>query len=215
MISALIFDLDGTIANTEPLHYEAWRDTLLACGVSEFPFETFLNYVGTCNEKVAGDYIASHNMGKSLTEVVVAKQTRYMELIPKIKLCKGAKKTILHFSGQFKLAVASSSHEKEVREILRVHDLLEHFQAILCGDMVKNKKPNPEIYLKAAAALEINPENCMAFEDSGPGLNGAKNANMTAIAIPNEFTIDHDFSRADKIIENLTTVTGDFIHSFQ
>ena len=214
MISALIFDLDGTIANTEPLHYEAWRDTLLANKVEEFPFETFLTYVGSSNEKVAGDYIASHKIDKSMTELILQKQNLYMELIPKIELCKGAKETICQFSSQLKLAVASSSHEKEVREILKVNGLLDHFQAILCGDMISRKKPDPEIYLKAAAALDVAPENCIAFEDSGPGLNGAKNGNLIGIAIPNEFTKNHDFSRADSILKDFTEVTEEFIHSF-
>lgn len=214
MITAIIFDLDGTIANTEPLHYEAWRDTLLNNGVSEFSFDTFLNYVGTSNEKVAGDYINSHKIDKSSKVLMKEKQDLYMELIPKIELCLGVKDTVLHFASSLKLAVASSSHEKEVRAILDAHGLLDSFQAIVCGDMVEKKKPNPEIYLKAAGLLQVEPSNCIAFEDSSPGLNGAKNANMTGIAIPNEFTTNHDFSRADQVIEDFTMVTDDFIAQF-
>ncbi len=214
MITAIIFDLDGTLANTEPLHYEAWRDTLLNNGVTEFSFETFLNYVGTSNEKVAGDYINSHQIDKSIKILIKEKQNLYMDLIPRIELCLGVKETVLHFAPKLKLAVASSSHEKEVRAILQAHGLLDSFQAIVCGDMVMEKKPNPEIYLKAASLLQVEPAKCIAFEDSSPGLNGAKNANMTGIAIPNEFTTNHDFSRADLIIKDFTKVTDEFIAQF-
>lgn len=214
MITAIILDLDGTLANTEPLHYEAWRNTLLNNGVSDFPFKTFLNFVGTSNEKVASDYISSHKIDKTMKALIKEKQDLYMELIPRIDLCLGVKETVLHFAPQLKLAVASSSHEKEVRAILEAHDLLGSLQAIVCGDMVVEKKPNPEIYLKAASLLQVEPQNCIAFEDSSPGLNGAKNANMTGIAIPNEFTTHHDFSRADQIIKDFTMVTDEFIAQF-
>ena len=74
MIKALIFDLDGTLANTELLHYRAWEKTLLNNGVNQLPLETFLNYVGTSNEKVAGDFIESDDINKTLTELVREKQ---------------------------------------------------------------------------------------------------------------------------------------------
>ncbi len=65
MIKALIFDLDGTLANTETLHYKAWEKALKNNGVEQLPLETFMTYVGTSNEKIAGDYIESDNVNKN------------------------------------------------------------------------------------------------------------------------------------------------------
>ncbi len=206
MIQALIFDLDGTLANTEMLHFKAWREALLRNGVREFSLEDFLRYVGTSNEKVANDYIQSDGIKKSQKELITEKQALYMDLIPEVELCTGALEILERFHGKMSLAVASSSHEKEIRAILEIHDLTSYFPVILGGDMVKKRKPDPEIYLKAQTLLGKASLECVAFEDSGPGLNAAKNAGMKAIAVPNEFTREHDFTRADSIVDNLAQV---------
>lgn len=206
MIQALIFDLDGTLANTEMLHFKAWRKALLQNGVGEFTLEDFLRYVGTSNEKVANDYIQSDGIKKSQKELVTEKQTLYMDLIPEVELCAGAREILERFHGKMSLAVASSSHEKEVRAILETHDLISYFPVILGGDMVQKRKPDPEIYLKAQNLLGKAPHECVAFEDSGPGLNAAKNAGVKAVAVPNEFTREHDFTRADSIVTSFNAV---------
>ena len=206
MIQALIFDLDGTLANTEMLHFKAWREALLQHGVENFSFEDFLRYVGTSNEKVANDYIQSDGIQKSQNELITEKQTLYMDLIPEVELCAGAREILERFEGKMSLAVASSSHEKEVRAILETHNLISFFPIVLGGDMVEKRKPDPEIYLKAQTLLGKIPAECVAFEDSGPGLNAAKNAGMKAIAVPNEFTKGHDFSRADSVVTSFNAV---------
>ena len=211
MIKALIFDLDGTLANTEELHFKAWQETLLTNGVASFPFEAFLQYVGTSNEKVARDYIDSDAIPKSVVQLIKEKQDRYMELIPQVQLFKGAKETIDEFHTVKMLAVASSSHEKEVRAILNHHGLLDKMSAVFCGDMVTNKKPDPEIYLKTSNAINIPPAECVAFEDSSHGVNAAKSAGMKAIAIPNSFTTEHDFNRADRVLKSFLEVNQQLI----
>ncbi|BHH86187.1 HAD family hydrolase [Desulforhopalus sp. 52FAK] len=213
MIQALVFDLDGTLANTEKLHFKAWRKALLQNGVAEFTFEEFLRYVGTSNEKVANDYRESDGIQKSQNELVREKQTIYMELIPEVELCRGAQDIVDRFRGQMRLAVASSSHEKEVRAILEITGLLPHFSVVLGGDMVQNKKPDPEIYLKAQGVLGVSGMRSVAFEDSGPGLTAAKKAGMKTIAIPNEFTKAHDFTQADAIVESFDAVDDALIGS--
>jgi len=206
MIQALIFDLDGTLANTEMLHFKAWREALLRNGVREFSLEDFLRYVGTSNEKVADDYIQSDGITKSQKELITEKQALYMDLIPEVELCTGTREILERFHGKMSLAVASSSHEKEIRAILEIHELISYFPVILGGDMVQKRKPDPEIYLKAQDLLGKSAAECVAFEDSGPGMNAAKNAGMVAIAVPNEFTREHDFTRADSIVTSFDAV---------
>lgn len=203
MIKALVFDLDGTLANTELLHFRAWKETLLNNGVIEFSLENFMTYVGTSNEKVAGDYRKSAGIEKSISQIVMEKQAVYMDLIPEIKLFAGAREIITNHHGVFRLALASSSHKKEIVAILRSHNLDIYFDMIIGGDMVELKKPDPEIYLKVLQELDISPHECIAFEDSEHGLNSAKNAGMYGVAIPNKFTTDHNFSRADLILNSL------------
>lgn len=211
MITTLIFDLDGTLGDTEELHFKAWRTTLLDHGVPEFTFEDFCAYVGTSNEKVAGDYLTQCKSPTSIDALIAYKQKLYIQLIPQVKLCSGARDCILRTSKNYTLALASSSHEKEVRAILSSHNLLSYFSAIMCGDMVSKRKPDPEIYLKTADALGKKPRECMAFEDTEHGLNAAKAAGMYGIAIPTELSRHHDFSAADIIIKSLNVVDDAFI----
>ena len=211
MIKALIFDLDGTLANTELLHYRAWKKTLLNNGVSQLPLETFMKYVGTSNEKVAGDYIESEDIRKNLTELVREKQDNYMDLIPEAQLLRGAREIIIRYHPTLQLAIASSSHKKEIMTLLKSRGLENYFDLVIGGDMVKCKKPDPEIYLKAQQALGVSPLECIAFEDSEHGLNSAKNAGMYGVAIPNEFTLNHNFARADLILASLTEMDDEKI----
>lgn len=211
MITTLIFDLDGTIGDTEELHFQAWQKTLLDHGVAQFTFDDFIAYVGTSNEKVAHDYCSSHNIALSEQDLIKYKQNLYMELIPQVRLCKGAQKLIELCAPHFTMAVASSSHQKEVREILKTHNLLQYFQTVVCGDMVTKRKPDPEIYLKAARILGSKPQHCMAFEDTEHGLNAAKAAGMYGVAIPTILSQNHDFSAADVCLKSLEEINPQVI----
>ncbi len=213
MIKALIFDLDGTLADTESMHHLAWEQTLLNNGVTQFSLETFMNYVGTSNEKVAEDYIESNNIKKSSAELIREKQDLFMDLIPEIKLLPGVREIIVRCHTTFRLAVASSSHLKEILFLLQSQKLNSYFDLVIGGDMVTRKKPDPEIYLKTQQTLEVSPWECIAFEDSEHGLNSAKNAGMYGVAIPNKFTMNHNFSRADMILTSLTEMNDEKINT--
>jgi HAD superfamily hydrolase (TIGR01509 family) len=215
MIKALIFDLDGTLVNTEPLHYRAWKGALLDNGVPEFTFEDFLGYVGKSNEKVAGDFIESDGIKKSVTQLVREKQAKYIKFIPRIQLCDGVHQVLSRYRDKMQLAVASSSHQHEIKAILEEKELGGYFSQVVGGDMVKKKKPDPEIYLMVQSMLHVSPEECIAFEDSASGLNAAKNAGMYGVAIPNEFTGNHDFTRADLILNSLAEVDDEVIRQLQ
>ena len=215
MIKALIFDLDGTLANTEMLHYRAWKETLLKNGVAQFTLETFLNYVGTSNEKVATDFIFSDKIAKSVAGLIREKQALYLEFIPEIRLCDGVREILTRYHKNKVLAVASSSYRLEIMAILQANELAEYFSEVIGGDMVEKKKPDPEIYLKVQSLLDVAPDECIAFEDSASGLIAAKNAGMYGVAIPNEFTRRHDFSRADRILDTLAEVNEELLQQIE
>ncbi len=119
MIEALIFDMDGTLVDSEHLHYESWKETLAHHHVERFPFDDFVAYVGTSNEKLAEDYISSEQLTLSVNDLVREKQLIYLEMIPEIELLPGVRQTIEFFHGRVRLAVASSSHRLELDRILR------------------------------------------------------------------------------------------------
>jgi len=213
MIKALIFDLDGTLVDSETLHYRAWEKALVQNGVPSFSFEEFLRFIGTSNEKVAADNIESHNIPKSITELVLEKQSIYMTLLPEIELCPGVEEMLDRFHGKMEMAVASSSHKKEIMAILDMNNLLEYFSYVIGGDMVREKKPDPEIYLRAQSFLQFHPGECVAFEDSTHGLNAAKNAGMYGVAIPNMFTKNNNFDRADCVVTSFNEVDVNLLNN--
>jgi HAD superfamily hydrolase (TIGR01509 family) len=200
MVKALIFDMDGTLVDSEGLHFESWRETLAAHGVASFPFADFVRYVGASNEKLAQDYIDSDQLACSVEELVQQKQRIYLERIPTLRLLPGARVVIERYHGSMRLAVASSSERVELHRILEVNGLDASFELVVGGDMVEHKKPDPEIYLKSSELLGLQPCECVAFEDSEPGVVAAKQAGMYAVAIPNSLSRDHDFDRADRIL---------------
>lgn len=203
MIKALIFDMDGTLVDSEGLHFESWRQTLAARGVTSFPFADFVHYVGTSNEKLAQDYIVSDRLDCSVEELVSEKQDIYLELIPGVKLLPGVRKVIDRFHSVLRLAVASSSARIELHRILEVRGLDSRFELVVGGDMVEQKKPDPEIYLKSSELLGLEPDECVALEDSEPGIAAAKQAGMYGVAIPNSLSIDHDFRQADRVLSRI------------
>ncbi len=95
--------------------------------------------------------------------------------------------------------------------LLKNQQLDSYFDLVIGGDMVRRKKPDPEIYLQALQTLGFAPQECIAFEDSEHGLNSAKNAGMYGVAIPNEFTMNHNFSRADLILTGLAEMDDEKI----
>ncbi len=215
MIKTFIFDLDGTLADTELLHYRTWKAVLEENGVAEFTFNDFLNYVGTSNEKVARDYIASDVIMKSVEELIARKQHLYMEIIGEIQLYDGVVEILEIFHGKMQMAVASSSHYKEVSAILDAHKISRFFQYVIGGDMVRKRKPDPEIYLKTLDVLGVSAKESIAFEDTNFGITAVKEAGIYGIAVPNGYTKNHDFSRADKVISSLSDFNVDLLNEIE
>ncbi len=215
MIKTFIFDLDGTLADTELLHYRTWKAVLEENGVAEFTFNDFLNYVGTSNEKVARDYIASDGIMKSVEELIARKQHLYMEIIGEIQLYEGVVEILENFHGKMQMAVASSSHYKEVSAILDTHKISSFFEYVIGGDMVRKRKPDPEIYLKTLDVLGVSAKESIAFEDTNFGITAVKEAGIYGIAVPNGYTKNHDFSRADKVISSLSDFNVDLLNEIE
>lgn len=214
MIKALIFDMDGTLVDSETLHFEAWKETLLRHGVERFAFDDFISYVGVSNEKLAEDYIHSVSLSATIGQLVKEKQEIYLQMIPAIKPLAGVETIINRFSEDYRLAVASSSDCIEIENILKTLNLRHRFEYIVGGDMTYRKKPDPDIYLKVVNLLGLAPYECIAFEDSESGLVSAKDAGMFVVAVPNKLSEHHDFSRADLIVDCLDKVDGPTLAEF-
>ncbi len=184
-IQGAVFDMDGLLLDTESVCSETWDKAAEIVGFADVQRAKMacigLNHDSTVSffEKTYGkdfDYQNFLNTARKLTKEALA---------VKIPVKEGAEE-ILQFlkSKNVRLAVASSTREVTVREQLERAGLLKYFDKVITGDMVQNGKPHPEIFTKACEALELPPENCLAFEDSVNGIRSAYRAKTYPVHIP-------------------------------
>lgn len=212
---AVIFDMDGLIVDTENIYYNAYNQTLNDLGV-DIPKEGYVRCVGHPVEDNSAEAVKLYDLPIRPEDFLESWMKRFENAIgdPKqIELMPGFLDLLAYLrQKKYKLGIASSTPRHRMQTTLKngvlphlnVASLDEIFGAFFSGSDVANTKPDPEIYLKAAAKLEVEPKSCMVFEDSVAGIQSAKAAGMTAIAVPNFFTAHHDHSEADKIINSLS-----------
>lgn len=212
---AVIFDMDGLIVDTETIYYNAYNQTLNDLGI-DIPREGYVRCVGHPVEDNSADAVKRYELPIRPEDFLESWMKRFETAIedPKqIELMPGFLDLLAHLRNKnYKLGIASSTPRHRMQTTLKngvlphlnVDQIDDIFTAIFSGSDVTHTKPDPEIYLKTASKLDVDPKHCMVFEDSVAGIQSAKAAGMTAIAVPNFFTSHHDHSEADRILKSLT-----------
>lgn len=217
-IEAIIFDLDGTLVDTEPLHYIAWKEAFASQNI-DFSFEDNCLLVGNCSAK-RFELLKTLKGVQNPQEILKIKREKYKQLREKgIKPIQGIVETVKKLSTRkdefkIKLAVASAAPKTEIIESLKSVGLENCFDEIVSGstdlsDYVDSEginKPKPYVYLETAKRLKVSCNKCLVFEDTNAGIEAATKAGMIAIAVPNEYTLKQDFSKANKIISSIKEV---------
>jgi HAD superfamily hydrolase (TIGR01509 family) len=219
MLEALVFDLDGTLADTEETHRQAFNAAFIEFGLwwdwspplygrllaVSGGKERLRRYIGTLGLPAA-------ERDRLLLTVPALHETKtriYTELITRgqrplrpgvLPLLRAAK------TAGLKLAIASTTTSANVAALLQANlgaasDI--GFEVIACGDQVKEKKPAPDIYRLVLASLRLAPEACIAFEDSLNGLRAAKAAGLATVVTPSRWTVEQDFAAADLVLPTL------------
>ncbi|MGE5223878.1 MAG: HAD family hydrolase [Omnitrophica WOR_2 bacterium] len=183
-VKAVIFDLDGVLVNTEKIVYQAFQDILRPLGkaLDEKDAEII---VGLDREDTSRYVSAKTGYPGSPSRLDQDHWSHFLSLVSRgIEPVPGARKLIndLIRSG-YPLAVASNSPIDYVQDILRATQLEAYFQSISARDQVANGKPAPDLYLRAAAALHLPPERCLAVEDSPVGVQSALSAGLYCVVI--------------------------------
>ena len=210
MRKAVIFDMDGIIVDSEPLHYEAEKKVLARLGF-EFPREIHRKYIGYANEYVFWQDILRIEFGVShnIQSLILQKKDYFLKHLSHITLLKPAVSLLKKLKkASIPTALASASSEEFVKAILDKFSLTHFFSVIQPGDDIKNGKPAPDIFLITTKKLGIKPENCIVIEDSHNGVKAGHAAGMTVIAVPTEYTKMLDFSLADYQLESLDQFYG-------
>jgi HAD superfamily hydrolase (TIGR01509 family) len=211
-MKAFIFDCDGTLIDSEHAHMESWRQALLKRGWDLTP-EEYRQLAGIpisaisaqLHQKIQSD------SPEAIVEDKNAAFSKFMKQgLPAIERNVQLVKHLIRLKEElgYRLAVASAAPKEEILCHLAHIGILDAMDAVVSGhedlthyeDAEGVNKPKPYIYLHAAKLLNLDPAQCMAFEDSGTGSLAAARAGMFTIAVPNPFTLGHDFSCAHTVV---------------
>lgn len=187
MISTVIFDMDGLLLSTEPVYFECYQKAAAQEGL-DFSYELFEACVGLSGEE-SRRVIHRHFDGKCdvsrLIRRTYAQFEKYLADGGEIDFRPGAKEAVEYFYNRgFKTGVASSNLLKWVEYLLKRKGIYGYFSSVLASDHVSKPKPDPEIYLRSARALNAAPEQCLAFEDSAAGATAAITAGLRTCVVP-------------------------------
>lgn len=180
---AYLFDCDGTIADSMPLHYIAWTTALAEWGC---PFEEELFYAwgGKPIVEIISDLNTLRGLNMPVAHVAERKESLYFALLPQLKAVPEVLDHIRTTHGKIPFAVVSGSRRDSVTASLMALGLLDKFQTIVCAGDYTNSKPHPEPFLLAASRLGVRPEDCLVFEDTDMGIQAANAAGMASVKVP-------------------------------
>lgn len=180
---AYLFDCDGTIADSMPLHYAAWKKALAEWNCT-FDEQLFYAWGGTPVAEIICLLNERQGLSMPVEGVASRKDNFYLELLPQLKAIPEVVEHIEAQHGRIPFAVVSGSTRESVTASLLSLKLLDRFDALVCAGDYKKSKPDPEAFLLAAAKLGVAPQTCLVFEDTDMGIQAAKAAGMASVKIP-------------------------------
>ncbi|PLX43080.1 MAG: HAD family phosphatase [Hyphomicrobiales bacterium] len=209
MLKAVLFDHDGTLVDSEGVHCRHWQSVMAGHGV--FLTETTYNreLLGIPNEENAKWLIREFRIDATPESLIREKQIAAQNYLNEnaFPLIPDAKQVIgLFRAAGIRTGVVSGAERIGPLSTFDSYGLSASMDVLVTGDDVQNRKPSPEGYLSAMAQLDLRPEECLAVEDSGTGVQAAAAAGLTCCAVPTIHTAHHDFSAATHKMSSLTEV---------
>jgi HAD superfamily hydrolase (TIGR01509 family) len=180
---AYLFDCDGTIADSMPLHYIAWK-SVLAEWSCEFPEDLFYAWGGMPVVEIISSLNTRHGLCMPVTDIQRRKEEMFYANLPLLKAVPEVLEHIEARHGEIPFAVVSGSTRESVRASLESLCLLDRFETLVCAGDYRRSKPHPEPFLMAAERLGIAPEDCLVFEDTQMGIDAATAAGMASVRVP-------------------------------
>jgi HAD superfamily hydrolase (TIGR01509 family) len=204
VIRALVFDFDGLILDTEVPVFTAWSETYERHG-QRLSAEFWTSIIGYGDDHFDPLADLERRVGRPIDRdaVQVARRQRQLELTLALEILPGVREWRQEAAERgVRLGVASSSGRKWVTGHLERLGL-DGWDCVRCGDDVERTKPAPDLYLAALDCLGVAPDDAVAVEDSGVGVQAAKAAGLYCVAVPSSLTAGHDFSGADLVLGSL------------
>jgi len=216
---AIIFDHDGVMVDTEPLHSNAWVQILEQYGIRPQLRENGLVHQVGLTINANWDILKStYNLTVDTELLEEQRGQLYLAQLIRSKPMPGLEELLRELCGErkngnLKIAIGSSSNREYIQIALRTFGFADDFDLIVSGKDVAHGKPAPDIYLKAARDLGVESQSCLVLEDTPVGVTAAKSAGMKVIAIPNAYTVGSDFSNADRGVNSLEAIDLKLVYS--
>ena len=198
--------MDGVVVDSEPRHERAFLEVVRELGYEHCLGMKFADYIGRSDKELWDDFLARHSPRQSLEELLAMKRNRVIEMIGREKpLFDGLPALIAKMSARCPLALASGSERPVIEAVLALQDLRRHFSAVVSVSDVRQGKPAPDIFLRAADLLGVAPGDCWVIEDSKPGVAAALAANMRVVAITNSYPAE-ELRHATVVVETYAEI---------
>jgi beta-phosphoglucomutase family hydrolase len=206
MTGAVLWDLDGTLVDSEEYHWCAWRESMAGQGVA-LTREQFLETFGLRNDEILPRWLGHAAAQEKIDAISGAKESLYRKLIwdGGATALPGAAEWVrrLHVEG-WRQAIASSAPRKNVEVVLDVLGLASFLQVLVSAEDVTVGKPDPQVFLTAASRLQVQPAECIVVEDSPMGIQAARRAGMRSIGVSRNGRLP-----ADVAVSSLADLPGD------
>jgi beta-phosphoglucomutase family hydrolase len=204
---AVLWDMDGTLVNSEELHWIAWRNTMAKEGIV-ITREQFLSTFGQRNDSIIPAWLGSAVSAERIERIGQAKEELYRDLVQRVGIApeSGVATWLdrLHKHG-WQQAIASAAPRANIDAVLEALSVKHVFQGIVSAEDVHRGKPDPEVYLLAASRVGVPAERCIVVEDASAGIEGARRAGMRSVGVSHKGKDLH----ADVVVESLEQLEPD------
>ena len=218
MLRAVVFDFDGVLADSEPLHFRAYRDVLGEEGITLAEADYYAKYLGYDDVGAFAAMAADRGLDWSAERIdeLVERKARGMEALAHDDsvLFPGAADAVRRLAARCPIAIVSGALRREIERILDHADLTRYFAVIVSAEDAPASKPAPDPYLRAiqllSAGFAVSPAECVAIEDSRWGLESAVAAGFRTVAVTHTYPAP-DLAVADAIVPRLDCLTWEFL----
>jgi beta-phosphoglucomutase len=217
-IEAIVFDFDGVLADSEPLHLRAYQQILTPIGIPLTREEYYSRYLGYDDEGVFAQVAEAHGIRLDARQVaaLIEEKTRVFDdlMAAGEMLYPAAQACVERMAARFPLGIASGALRHEIEAILRSGQLARYFRFIVASGETAEGKPAPDPYRRAAELHGLPPNRCLAIEDSRWGIESAKTAGLWCIGITTTYPREK-LGAADAVIDGLEQLTPEFVDSIR